>query len=46
MIRACNARDPELKIRWTIGSQAAFVPFSGTSNQLDQDVVTDVRLDV
>jgi hypothetical protein len=46
MIRASNTGDPELKIRWTIGSQAAFLPFGGTPNQLNQDVVTDVRLDV
>ena len=45
-IRAGDTRDSELKIRWTIGSQAAFVPFGGTPNQLNQDVVTDVRLDV
>jgi hypothetical protein len=42
MNRAGDTGDPELKIRWTIGSQAAFVPFGRTPEQLKQHIVASV----
>jgi len=38
--------DPQLKIAWNIGGEAAFVAFGCTREHLKQDVVPNVGRDI
>jgi hypothetical protein len=46
VIRAGDTSHSELKIGRTKGGKAAFIPFGRVSEQLNQYVVADVRLDI
>jgi hypothetical protein len=46
MIRAGDASNPMLKLRWTISTQAALKPFGCPRDQLDQHIVASVAFHI